>query len=107
VGVRVPNYAADNARHALEKRKGFSNPPGMSRGSAGEKGITSGLDTARTLIRVNENDQELSEDKARQVLGFLRRNHGNKHSDRNLVARMLWGDTFDQRFQKYLERRLD
>lgn len=85
----------------------FDDPPGMTRAAANESGITSGIDTARTLIRVHENDQELSESKAKQILGFLRRNHGNKHTDRNLVARMLWGDRYKQRFQSYLERKLE
>jgi hypothetical protein len=112
-GIRIPRYAAKNAEKGLRKRKKYEDKPVLSVEEANEKGIHSGITTARTLIRGSKEDENLSPEMAGRIKNFLSRTHGqlqraeNKEWDTKkiLASINVWGGQQDQRFLRYLERR--
>lgn len=100
--IKVPEYAKKNAEKGLEKRKQYpkSKRPVLSVQEANEKGINSGITSARTLI----GNDYISQDMAERIYDYLNRNQAD--DERSLVARMVWGGEESRRFEKYLKRNL-
>jgi|APHM01.1.fsa_nt_gi hypothetical protein len=103
MGVRVPEYAAENAQRGLKERDEFpeSQRPVLSQSEAREKGINSGVTSAQTLIR----SDNISDEMATRIYSYLSRNQAD--GERSLVARRVWGGDESGRFEDYLERKLN
>lgn len=110
--IVVPEFAVANARHGLELRKEFpdSEKPSLSPQEAKEKGVHSGVTTAQTLIR----SDMISEGMAERIKGFLSRTKSSSYSEREDVARLIWGEyegddpvESERTFLEYLEDKLD
>lgn len=101
--IRVPQYAKENAERGLRERREFppSQRPVLSVEEASEKGINSGVTSARTLI----GSENISQEMAERIYDYLNRNQAD--GKRSLIARRVWGGEKSRRFEKYLKRQLD
>lgn len=98
--IRVPQYAKQAAKKALEKRASLpdSKKFGLSEKEAKKKGIMSGVLRAKQLIR----KEEISERDAQNIVNFYNRFKGCRTSKCE-GAINLWGG---RKFAKSLENRL-
>lgn len=109
--VKVPKLAVENARKGLDRREEFpdSEKPSLSPQEAKEKGIHSGITTSQTLIR----SDCLSREMAERIIGFLSRTEDSSYTDRENVARMIWGEFEDddanggRTFLQYLQDKVE
>lgn len=82
--IKIPKYAKKEAKEGLEERK--SNKAGLTKEEANRKGIDSGVERAKQLIR----NKYLGEEDAKKVARFYNRFKGCKTS-RCETAIKLWG----------------
>lgn len=97
--LKVPKYAKTAAKRALKEREEFSDPPGLTKREANRKGINSGVERAKQLVR----SKSIPDDDARRVAAFYQR-FKNMRTPRAEVAIDLWGGRrFGKRAVKHVE----